>query len=99
MRNALKPGGTLLVTVPGVAAVERGEWRDTWYWALTEFSAKRMFEKFFSPEDVEIVVYGNVYSASSFLYGLAVEEVKTSWLDKLDPAYSVTIGIRATRAR
>ena len=31
----LKPGGVLLATVPGISQLERGPWKDAWYWSLT----------------------------------------------------------------
>jgi SAM-dependent methyltransferase len=32
LHRALKSGGVLLITAPGISAVDRGEWGKTWYW-------------------------------------------------------------------
>ena len=95
MKNALKPGGTLLLTVPGITPIDRHEWKDSWFWSLTEQSATRLFNGVFSAENVQVSVYGNVYAACSFLQGLAVEEVRQDWLMELDPAFPVTVAVRA----
>lgn len=95
MRLALRPGGTLLLTVPGISPIDRQEWRDTWFWSLTQQSAQRLFAEAFGAENVEVCVYGNVYAACSFLQGLAVEEVRQDWLMEGDPAFPVTVAVRA----
>jgi hypothetical protein len=45
-----------------------------------------------------ISCFGNVFSASAFLYGLATQEVSKARLDALDPRYPVIVGARAVRA-
>ena len=51
---------------------------DRWgdYWRFTTLSAQRLFEEEFSPENIEVKAYGNVLTATAFLYGLAVKELK-----------------------
>jgi glycosyltransferase involved in cell wall biosynthesis/SAM-dependent methyltransferase len=98
LHRALKPGGVLLLTVPGISQLDRGEWGDTWYWALTPHSARRLFEEEFGPENVVVAAHGNVYAATGFLQGLAVEELDPSKLAHRDPAYPVTVTVRAQRA-
>lgn len=95
LKRALAPGGTLLVTVPGVSSVDRGEWRASWFWAFTEASAVRLFGEVFREGQVEVEQHGNVYSATCFLQGLAVEEVDRDSLDYCDPAYPLCITICA----
>jgi len=97
LREALRPGGLLLVTVPGVSSVDRGEWGDQWMWSLTKASAIRLFGKIFGPEKIDVTSYGNVYSATCFLHGLAVEDVERGWLDRPDDSYPVIVAIRARR--
>jgi hypothetical protein len=41
--------------------------------------------------------YGNVFAATAFLQGLAVEELDTRDLDALDHAYPVIVAVRATK--
>ena len=52
----------------------------------------------FGAENIEVEVHGNVYAATSFLHGLAIEEIERDWLDRFDPAYPVTITVKARRA-
>lgn len=98
IRQSLTPGGVALLTVPGVSSVDRGEWGDSWFWSLTGHSAKRLFGDEFGPENVEVAVHGNVYAATCFLQGLAVEEIDAGLLLQDDPAYPMVICIRARRA-
>src|SRR5262245_18392589 len=97
LREALLPGGSLLVTVPGVSSVDRGAWGKHWMWSLTKESASRLFGGVFDPGTVDWTSYGNVYSATCFLHGLAVEEVERDWLDRSDDSYPVIVAIRARR--
>lgn len=97
MNKALKPGGVVLLTVPGISQVDRGEWGSTWYWALTPSAATRLFADAFGPENVEVEGHGNVYAATAFLQGLAFEEVDRGKLDIADPAYPVVVTVRAQK--
>jgi len=42
--------------------------------------------------------YGNVFAATMFLQGLAVEELDTRDLDPVDRAYPVIVSVRARKA-
>jgi SAM-dependent methyltransferase len=97
LRRALRPGGVVLATFPGISSVDRGEWGGSWCWSLTEHSAKRLFGDAFGADAVEAAAYGNVYAATCFLQGLCVEEIERQWLDRSDDAYPVTITVRAQR--
>lgn len=98
MHKLLKPGGTLLLTTPGITSVDRDEWGAGWYWSLTVQSATRMFNEVFGEENVEIGCYGNVFAACSFLQGIALHEVPTEKLDVFDPAYPMIVTVRARKA-
>ena len=97
MHRALKPGGVLLLTVPGVSAIDRGEWAGDWMWSLTPRSANRLFGDAFGSGDVEVAACGNVYAATCFLQGLALEEIERDWLKVHDPAYPLVVCVRARR--
>jgi SAM-dependent methyltransferase len=97
IHRALRPGGTALVTVPGISQIDRGEWGDTWYWSLTPAAARRLFAEAFGPAQVSVEAQGNVFAATAFLQGLAVEEVSLDRLERHDPAYPVIVTVRATR--
>lgn len=95
----LKPGGTVIATVPGISQISRWD-MDRWgqYWSFTTRSASRLFEDAFAGGAVEVSSHGNVLSSIAFLQGLALEELRTRELDHIDPDYQLLIGIRATRA-
>lgn len=96
--RALKPGGVLLMTVPGISEVNSGqEWGETWYWSLTVLSTRRLLKEQFKSEDVHVESHGNVFAAAAFLYGLACEEVPATDLDMNDLSYPVTIAARAIK--
>lgn len=97
MHRILKPGGVALVTFPGITQIDRGAWRDCWYWSLTTFSARRLFEEVFPAENVTIESHGNVLAATAFLQGLAAEELKREELEHNDPAYEMLIAVRASK--
>ena len=97
VHRALRPGGVLLVTVPGITPLDRAEYLDSWYWSLTGTALRRMMSGPFAPEDVEVEAYGNLYAATAFLHAAAVEEVSKRRLDRRDPVYPVTIAARAIK--
>lgn len=99
VRDALRPGGVLLATVPGISQISRydaNQWGD--YWRFTSLSAKRLFEKAFGEASVDITVHGNVLAATAFLHGVAAQELRPEELNYRDPDYEMTIAIRATKA-
>jgi len=94
----LKPGGVLLTTIPGISPISRYD-MDRWgyYWGFTSLSARRLFAEAFPEDHIEIHAYGNVLTASAFLYGIVTEELTQQELDHLDPDYQVIIAIRAVK--
>jgi len=97
LHRIVKPSGTVLATVPGITRISEREYPDAWFWAFTQASASRLFGDVFGPEDVEVTTYGNVLAASSFLYGLAAEELAPEQLAHEDPDFPVTVAIRAVK--
>jgi SAM-dependent methyltransferase len=96
--TALKPGGVLLLTVPGISQIDRQEWKDSWCWSLTTVSIKKLFEAHFTTESLEISSFGNVFAATSFLFGAVLEEINSSKLNQIDLAYPVIIALKAQKA-
>ena len=81
LHRALKPGGILLLTTPGISQIDKGQWAYTWQWSLTPVSARQLLEEQFRPDSIAVSAYGNVFAAICFLQGIAVEEVTPAELD------------------
>ncbi len=96
LHRSLKPGGVLLMTVPGITPVRAR--RQTWYWSFTDRAVQQMLLEHFAPEQVEVTIYGNILAATAFLYGMAGEELHMAELAVCDPDYPVIIGARAVRS-
>jgi glycosyltransferase involved in cell wall biosynthesis/SAM-dependent methyltransferase len=97
LHRILKPGGVLLATFPGISQTYDVEWGDSSFWSFTKQSAQCLFQEVFQKENFSLHTYGNVLAATSFLYGLAVEELEVQELDYFDPGYAVIIAIRAKK--
>ncbi len=93
----LKPGGVLLVTVPGISQLEDGEWGEPWCWSFTCRSLGLLLRRQFPEDNVEVVSHGNVLSAIAFLQGIAAEELEASELAYNDPLYPLLVTARAVR--
>jgi SAM-dependent methyltransferase len=97
LHRALKPGGVLLLTVPGISRIDRGEWGAGWYWSLTPAAATRLFGDVFGAGNVQVESHGNVYAATAFLQGLALEESDRAKLAEDDPCFPVIVAVRARK--
>ncbi len=94
----LKPGGSLLMTVPGISQISRYD-MDRWgdYWRFTTRSTRQLLGEIFPIEEVKVTSYGNVLSAAALLYGLATHELYQEELMYHDPDYEVLIAARAAK--
>jgi glycosyltransferase involved in cell wall biosynthesis len=98
LHDALRPGGTALVTVPGITPVNRGMWKDMWYWSFTTNAAFKLFARRFGAHNVHIECFGNVYAATAFIQGLCTLDVDIRKLEPVDEALAVIVAVRATKA-
>ena len=98
MHRGLKPGGVLLLTVPGISRIDRSEWGQHWFWSLTPAAATRLFASVFGADNVRVESHGNVFAATAFLQGLAVEEVDTAKLAVHDACFPVIVTVRAQKS-
>ncbi len=98
LHRALKPGGELLLTVPGISPVCRIE-EERWgeYWRFTTGSVRRLLEGMFPASAVTVKGYGNVLAAVAFLHGLAAEELTEGELEHRDPDYELVVVAHATK--
>jgi len=96
--SALKPGGIVLATVPGISQISRYD-MDRWgdHWRFTDRAIQRLFEEVFPTENVTVEAYGNVLAATAYLHGIAAEELTKQELDYQDPDYQVIITTRAVK--
>ncbi len=99
IHRTLKPGGVVLVTVPGVSHKVTRYDTDRWddYWRFTSISIRRLFEEVFPAENLEVEAHGNVLTAAAFLYGLAAEEITEEEFAYDDPDFEVSIAVRAVK--
>jgi SAM-dependent methyltransferase len=93
LHRALKPGGVLLATAPGVTHVDVLPW----YWTFTAGSLGRLLAEQFGNESVTVEAHGNVLAATAFLYGLVIEELEPADLDFDDANYPVAVAGRAVK--
>lgn len=100
LHRILKPDGVILATMPGISQISRYD-MDKWgeFWRFTTQSARRLFEKKFMAENIEVKAYGNVLIAIAFLHGLATEELKPEHFEYQDPDYQVLITVRAVKSK
>lgn len=99
MQRSLRPGGVLLLTVPGLSRRFPEDGHDgVDLWRFTSAGLERLLAEAFLPGGtVDVRSHGNVLTASAFLYGLAVEELRAADLRRRDPAYEVLLTARAAR--
>jgi len=100
LHKMLKPGGVLLVTIPGICrSIPRSMLggADNDWWRFTGSSARRIFAEAFEDENMIVETYGNVLTATAFLHGLVQEELALSELEFHDPDYEVIIGVKVTK--
>ena len=100
--RTLRPGGTLLMTVPGtISQLEDGEWAAVWYWGFGERAMTRLCKEAFGSSTIEVRTHGNVLAAVAFLNGLAASELDPLELAHRDPLYPllITVCVRKPTAR
>jgi glycosyltransferase involved in cell wall biosynthesis/SAM-dependent methyltransferase len=93
----LKPGGRLLLTVPGISHIDYGEWGDNWLWSFTKNAVTKVLAEVFPPAQTTVTCFGNVLVATAFLYGIGLPELKKEQMDEHDEHYQVIITATATK--
>lgn len=96
----LKRGGTALITAGGISQIIQYEKiHYGHFWSFTEQSLKKLFESNEDVELVDVIAYGNVKTASAFLYGISSEELKPDEMNAQDSCYQVIIGACVKKRR
>lgn len=96
----LRPGGTVLVTVPALARLDQPDDAGGWgeYWRFTSMSARRLFGDVFGAANVSVSGHGNLATAGALLAGLAAEDLTADELHSRDPLFECLITLRAEKA-
>jgi peptidoglycan/xylan/chitin deacetylase (PgdA/CDA1 family) len=96
--GALKSGGTLLITAPGISQISRYD-MDRWgdYWRFTDKSLSLMISEAIPEGDIKVEAFGNVAVAKAFLDGRAYQELDPQTLEYQDADYQVLLAARVQK--
>ncbi len=97
LHRILKPGGVLLLTVPGISQIDHGEWAGTWLWSFTSQVIQRLLAESFDPARLDVAAHGNVLAAIAFLHGMAGHELTRAELEHRDRDFELLITARAVK--
>lgn len=98
VHRILAPGGSVLVTVPGLSQISRWDmerWGDRW--RLTTLSARELFELSFPKGSIEVTAYGNALAATAFVQGLPAEKLRECEIDARHEDYEIVVAIAAEK--
>lgn len=95
----LRPGGTLLATLPCSSRVCLEYGPDHDYWRVTDGAVRALAARTFPPSAISSVAIGNPLVNAAFTFGLAGEDLPSeAWSDD-DPYFPSIIGLRAIKPR
>ncbi|MDP2233920.1 MAG: methyltransferase domain-containing protein [Actinomycetota bacterium] len=98
VHRILKPGGSVVCTMAGIAQVNRGALEDYGdRWRLTSLSASELFATSFRPDHIQVRTYGNAHSACCFMQGIPAERVNRTRIDRWEPDYQLMVAVIATK--
>lgn len=92
--RVLRPGGTALVTLPSLHAMEANH---PHYWKFSTHSARYVFGKYFPADHMDVRGWGNAATGVAAWVGLAKEDLRRVHLQQHDPRYVCTITLCATK--
>jgi SAM-dependent methyltransferase len=95
LHRLLRPGGVLLVAVPGVSMADPG---CPELWRFTPEGLRRTLNIAFAERDLSVRAYGNSLTGAAQLRGLVAEELTSAELAHHDERFAVLVCARARRA-
>lgn len=95
LHRALREGGVLLLSAPGISAMSGDRWQE--YWRFTDMSVRRLLEERFPAAAVAVEAHGNLLAAGAFLAGMSRQELRLTELLERDPAFQLVVTARAVR--
>ena len=97
LRAALRPGGVLLLTAPGISQIVREDMdREGDFWRFTTCSLADLAMECFDPNRIDVRSWGNVLACVAFLHGLAQEDLRADELDACDLDFQLIVSLRAS---
>jgi hypothetical protein len=97
LHDCLAPGGSLLVTVPGITRIDPGAGRVADRWRLTPLGLHDILGVAFDPGSIICAGYGDLHTAAAFLYGLSAEEIELAPGDERTSDFAVVVCGEARR--
>lgn len=97
VHRVLRPGGTVLCTVPTVSRIAKSTLANE-YWRFTALCCERLFVDAFPGGTVNARAHGNVLASVAFLVGMAAEELSPRELELVDPFFPLLVTVKATKA-
>jgi len=97
LRDALRPGGVLLLTVPVIAKIDRHA-AGVDRWRVTPVGLRALLDRWCPGAEVRVESAGNVLTATAFLQGISVEEMRPADFDAVDPMFPMVTMARVVRS-
>jgi SAM-dependent methyltransferase len=92
--DALTPGGTLLLALPGLAAHDTHVPLEGDYWRFQPAGVEALLREVAPAARSSVRGYGNLVAATAALHGLAAEELTPDELAHHDPGFPVVVCAR-----
>ena len=90
----LKPGGVLLLTVPGFNGNQRV---DHSYWAFSDQLLGHLLAESFPGKNISVETWGNVLAVTAHLHQLPADSLTERQLNHRDTCYPFVVGARAVK--
>jgi SAM-dependent methyltransferase len=94
----LKPGGTLLATVPTMGQIVDKPPHLVEHWRFTPASCRALFGDVFGTASIEMHTYGSCVTSVALLVGMAQEELTPRELERDDPEFALLVSVRGVKA-